>query len=79
MARNVNLFISSLAPTGSTVLVDQYEIELAVQYIDADGQSRERTETVWFPNILTQVSNEWLKENLTNFLIWAAREVWGID
>lgn len=79
MARNVNLFVSKIVSTGSTVAVDQYEVELTVQWIDTDGQSHERTATVKFPNILSQVSNEWLKEHLTELLIKAAREVWGID
>lgn len=79
MARNVNLFMSNLSSTGQIVQVDQYEVELTAQWIGNDGQSHERTETVRFPNILAQMSNPWLKEHLTNLLIAASRELWGID
>jgi len=79
MTRNVNLIISEITPTGQTVNVDQYEIELTAQWTGADGQSRERTETVRFPNILAQVPGTWLKEELTDLLIRAARKKWEID
>ncbi len=79
MARNVNLIVSDISPTGQQVQVDQYEVELTAQWIDADGQPHERTETVRFPNILAQVSGPWLRERLTGLVIDAAREVWGVD
>lgn len=79
MARNVNLTVSSISLTGQQVQVDQYEVDLTAQWKGADGQPHTRTETVRFPNILAQVSNPWLRERLTDLIIEAAREVWGVD
>ena len=79
MARNVNLWVTGITATGNSVPVPQYEIELTAQWIANDGTAKERTETVRFPNILAQVPAAWLKEHLTELLIDAARQVYGVD
>ena len=79
MASNVNLFVSDITPTGNQVSVDQYEIQLTANWIDNSGNPHTRTETVMFPNILGQMTNQWLKEHLMELIAAAAKVHWGVD
>lgn len=79
MARNVNVWITNWRQTGQQVSVPQYAVDIRAEWIGNDGQPRERTETVRFPNILGDVPASWIKEELTNLMFRALRVKAGID
>lgn len=81
MARNVNIQISSFTDLGTQVPVDQYSVDLVIDWTKNDGSPGSKTQTVIFPNILNDpaISNAWLKRNLTELLLAALREIEGVD
>lgn len=79
MARNVNLFVSDLTATGATPQVARYEVAIMAEWVDVEGVPQTRTEPELFPDILAEMSPAWLKENLTDLVLKAARVKYGID
>lgn len=79
MARNVNLFVSDITPTGATPPVARYVVTIMAEWVDNEGVSKTRTGVELFPDILAEMSPAWLKENLTDLMIRAARVKYGID
>jgi len=81
MARNVNVTIENYQATGAQVLVDQYSVDLFIEWIKNDGTPGSVSQTILFPNILGNpaISNQWLKQHLTELMLAALREIAGVD
>ena len=77
--RNVNLFVQNWRWTGATVPAPQAEVDVEIHWTNEDGQARQWSGTVTFPNDLQLVPVEWIKEELEDLLLRAARKRLGID
>lgn len=81
MGKNINVSVTNYTNLGTQVLVDQYSVDLQIDWTKNDGSPGATTQTVTFPNILGNagISNAWLKEHLTRLLLDALREIEGVD
>ena len=79
MAREVNVFTSNWKKTGVNVSVPQYSVDVAINWTANDGTQNTRSEILKFPNFLTNVGADDLKEWLTELMIREARERLGVD
>jgi len=79
MAREVNLYTSNWQATGNNIRVPQYSVDVTFNWIDNEGESHTRSETLKFPNFLANVGAADLKEWLTELMIREARERLRID
>lgn len=81
MAKSVNISIAGFQATGQNVSFPQYRVDVTVNWITLAGQARVHTETVLFPNILSNpaLSNRWLKDHLQDLMLDALREIQGVD
>lgn len=79
MARSVNLWTENWRATGNNVQVPQYAVDVTLQWTANDGEVKERSETLRFPNFLQNVSGKDLKEWLTDLMLREARQRLGID
>ena len=74
MAREVNLYTSNWQATGKTISVPQYSIDVQLDWIDNEGVSHTRSETLKFPNFLQNVGAADLKEWLTELMLSEAQQ-----
>lgn len=74
MAREVNLFVNNWIKTGKNISVPQYTVDVTINWIDNEGVSHTRSETLKFPNFLANVGAADLKEWLTELMIREARQ-----
>jgi hypothetical protein len=74
MAREVNIYTSRWKKTGVNVSVPQYSVDVTINFTRNDGTSATRTETLKFPNFLSKVGADDLKEWLTELMLREARE-----
>lgn len=82
MARNVNVTITAITPTGQQVSGDQYELTFVATWIDNAGQPQSRTEAEKFPNLLGWLMNNHpqdAKRYLTEVCWKIARVKYGLD
>ena len=79
MAREVNLFVNNWKKTGVNVRVPQYSVDVTLNWTDDAGTAHTRSETLKFPNFLTNVGAADLKEWLTELMIREARQRLGVD
>lgn len=79
MAREVNIFTSNWKATGKSVSVPQYSVDLTINWIVGDGTKTTRTETLLFPNALSRVGADDLKEWLLELLVREARKRLGAE
>jgi len=74
MAREVNLFVNNWQATGKNISVPQYTVDVTLNWIDNEGLTHTRSETLKFPNFLQKVGAQDLKDWLTELMIREARE-----
>lgn len=74
MAREVNLYTNGWAATGKNINVPQYSVNVQLDWIDNEGVSHTRSETLKFPNFLANVGAADLKEWLTELMIREAQQ-----
>ena len=74
MAKSVNVWTSNWKKTGANVQVPQYSVDITLQWTANDGEVKERTETLRFPNALQNVSAADLKDWLTELMLREARQ-----
>jgi hypothetical protein len=74
MAREINLFTSNWKATGKNISVPQYSVDVTLNWIDDEGVSHTRSETLKFPNFLANVGAADLKEWLTELMIREAQQ-----
>lgn len=74
MAREVNIFVNGWQATGKNISVPQYSVNFTIDWIDDEGVSHTRSETLKFPNFLANVGAADLKEWLTELLAREARQ-----
>lgn len=79
MAREVNLFTSGWKATGTNVSVPQYELVVRFEWTAHDGTKHTGTRTIRFPNVLSQLPADYVKEKMTQMLIDYARNDLGVD
>ncbi len=77
--REVNVYTSNWRKTGANVQVPQYELTVRFQWVDAAGVSHEGERTARFPNVLAQMSAEYVAERMKGMLLDYARQELGID
>lgn len=74
MARDINLYTSGWKATGKNISVPQYSVTVTLNWLDEAGVRQSRTETLLFPNVLTNVGAADIKEWLTDLMIREARQ-----
>lgn len=79
MGTNINIYYSNWQKTGQKVLVDKWAADFTIQWTDDEGEKREWSGTITFPNDLALVPTKWVKEELQDLVIRAARKRLGID
>jgi hypothetical protein len=79
MARNVNLFVRNWQWTGSNVQTPQATADVELYWTANDGSAQTWSGTVTFPNDLQLVPVDWVKEELMDLILRAARKRLGID
>ena len=79
-ARSVDeINISDVHATGSTVPVGQYSFVIEVKWTDHDGIKHEHSDTYIWPNVLSDVPNNVVKEFMQEMVIAKVRVALGID
>ena len=79
MARNVNVYHSNWQKTGQEVQVDQWVADYRIEWIDDQGQQHNWEGEITFPNDLALVPDWWLKRELLELIMRAARKKLNID
>ena len=79
MPREVNVFITNWQATGQTVNTPQYSVDVRIDWTKNDGTADTRTATVRFPNVLAQLPVAWVKQEMEDLLLRAARKLAGVD
>jgi hypothetical protein len=79
MAQNVNIGITNWRATGSNVSVAQYKVDVSLAWIDDTGTAQTYSGTLTFPNDFSLVPLVWLKDEIQDLIIRAARKRLGID
>lgn len=77
--RNVNLYLNNWQWTGQDVPCPQATVDLELHWTGDDGQPHEWSDVAAFPNDLQLVPVEWVKQEIEDLLIRAARKRLGID
>lgn len=77
--KNVNLFLTNWQWTGSDVPCPQATVDLELHWTDENGDAQTWSGTATFPNDLQLVPVEWVKEEVEDLLVRAARKRLGID
>jgi len=77
--RNVNVWVANWRAMGTNVPVPQYKVDVTIEWLDQQGESRSWTGTPTFPNDLQDVPVAWLKEVLQELILRVARKKLGID
>lgn len=72
--KGTNIYTKNWRETGKKVSVQQYSIEVEINWTDKDGVEQTRSETLLFPNMLSKVGNDDLKDKLTELMLSEARE-----
>jgi len=78
MATNINIFYSNFR-TGTNVTIQRRLLDMTINWIDDTGQPQTRTETVTFPDILTQVPVQFRDDLLQEIAIRLLRAKTGVD
>jgi len=78
MATNISIFIDNWQWTGSTVPTPQATVDVEIQWTNETGPHT-WSGTVRFPNDLADVPVAWVKEELEDLLIRAARKKLRVD
>lgn len=80
MAKGVDaVFFTNWQATGSTVPIDQYELDIEVHWTDEQGQKHQALRTVRFPNCLSDLSMAERKDLAEELMLKAARIQLGVD
>lgn len=78
MAREVNVFVRNWKKTGKNVSVPQYSVDFTINWSTDDGTPKTRTETLLFPNCLTGIGAEDLKQYMADIMLAEARQRLGV-
>ena len=79
-ARSVDeINISNVTPLGTTVPVEQYSFDIQVKWTGHDGSKHEHSDTYVWPNVLSDVPNNVVKEFMQEMVIAKVRVALGID
>ena len=79
-ARSVDeINISNVQATGSTVPVSQYSFDIEVKWTSNDGSKHQHSDTYVWPNVLSDVPNNVVKEFMQEMVIAKVRVALGID
>ena len=79
-ARSVDeINISNVNPTGATIEVDQYSFDIQVKWTSHDGSKHQHSDTYVWPNVLSDVPNNVVKEFMQEMVIAKVRVALGID
>ena len=79
-ARSVDeINISNVQATGSTVSVEQYSFNIQVKWTSHDGSKHQHSDTYVWPNVLSDVPNNVVKEFMQEMVIAKVRVTLGID
>lgn len=79
MAKNLNVWVTNWQWTGITVPTPQATVDLDLHWVDDAGNPHQWNGTVTFPNDLALVPIPWVKQELEDLMIRAARHQLGID
>lgn len=79
MAGSVNIWMADWRWTGKNVRTPEAEVDIRLEWTGADGLPREWEGTATFPDDLQLVPVAWVKEELEDLIIRAARKRLGID
>jgi len=79
MAKNVNIFYSNWTNTGEKVQVDKWTVDFRIEWQDYTGQAHSWEGVVTFPNDLALVPAKWLKEEMLDLILRAARKKLNVD
>ena len=79
-ARSVDeINISNVSQTGTNAKVDRYSFDIQVKWTDHSGGKHEHSDTYVWPNVLSDVPNNVVKEFMQEMVIAKARVALGID
>ena len=79
-ARSVDeINISNVHAIGTAVEVDQYSFDIQVKWTSHDGSKHEHSDTYVWPNVLSGVPNNVVKEFMQEMVIAKVRVALGID
>lgn len=79
MNGNVNVYFSGWQTTGTNVSVPQRRITVTVDWTDETGAQRTGTRTVLFPDFLAQVPAAWIRDEMEQLMVRAARKLLAVD
>lgn len=79
MARNVNVWMANWHWMGNNVPIPQAQVDVKLEWADADGAEHEWEGTATFPNDLQLVPAVWLREILEDLILRVAQKRLGVD
>ena len=78
-ASSVNVWMTNWTDTGTTVPCSKFTVDWHAEWLNAAGEAKSKTATLTFPNDLQLVPASWLKEELQDLVLRAARKRFGVD
>ena len=76
---NTNVWLTKWKATGVNVPVPQYEVNVEVAWTDNEKQPQEWEGAVRFPNVLQDVPVAWVRDEMEDLILRAARKKLNID
>lgn len=79
MAREVNVYTGDWTPVGTNASVPRWSIQIQFDWVDNAGVAHTNTRTVTFPNVLSGIPAERLREYMEQIVIAEARILAGVN
>lgn len=79
MAREVNVYLGDWTSVGTNASVPRWSIQIQSNWVDNAGEPHTNTRTVTFPNVLTGIPAERLKQYMMDIVLAEARILAGAD
>lgn len=79
MAREVNVYPGAWTAVGTNASVPRWSIQIKFDWVDNAGAAHTNTRTVTFPNVLSGIPAERLREYMKNIVLAEARILAGVD
>lgn len=79
MAREVNVFLGDWTALGTNAQVPRWSLQARFDWVDNAGAPHTNTRTVIFPNVLSGIPAERLREYMQQIVLAEARILAGVD
>lgn len=73
----MDVWLTNWHKTGLTIPVDQYEVDITLEWVDGVGVAHAHSQTVKVPNIFAAAPPAWLKDQFQRMALDRLRKMLG--